>query len=501
MLPRAQLRPLLRRSTSGAQGWPVLTAEALAALGVAAFLLAAGAALRLDPLTRIAQVSILARLQLSTLVVVGVLMVLLLAARRWPLASGVLTRTAWAGTSGVVSGVVAGGLAAGLHGATLPLNGLRGDSGQLVGWAQAALDGGSTVPPSYAPGPVWAITALSRLLDLAPAESLGDLQVLVTAVVGPLAYLAWRTVVSSPAAAAISLTATAPFLDPYKPFTSVSLVVAVPLFVRVVRMVRDGPGGSWWRQALCALALGALLGLVFLVYSGWFLWYAPGLAVTAAHAWWSGPRGHRPVLVLAGVAVGFLGVTWSYLSGALAAGPVADDYQYQDTRSDPAVFATWFGDSPVEPPQTVQTFGVLAGVDVATVLVLVGAGLAVACCWTSWVVRTLMWCLAGAWVLRLWYAGQMVETGLVQLYPRTSTVLLHASIVMSTLVALHLLRAVLRWARTRGHSDSSALARYVAVGVVVTALLSGFLGSATADRYLPRDDLSVARMAWRAHTD
>jgi galactan 5-O-arabinofuranosyltransferase len=115
--------------------------------------------------------------------------------------------------------------------------------------------------------------------------------------------------------------------------------------------------------------------------------------------------------------------------------------------------------------------------------------------------------LAGAWLLRFWLASQMYATGAVQLYPRTSAEILYCLLLL-TVVAV---RYGLRWARDRlavpdrrDNGRPTEVAAAVAgvparVGLLCAALLLALsMGSAIADRYLPRNDGSVGLLAYVA---
>ena len=137
--------------------------------------------------------------------------------------------------------------------------------------------------------------------------------------------------------------------------------------------------------------------------------------------------------------------------------------------------------------------GELAGVGVFVLVLVVGLGLAVALGGRRTPVLTLCALLAGAWLLRLWFAAQAYATGAVQLYPRTSAEILYCLLVLSVFAV----RYGVRSAGDRLPRASSPLA--TTIGGLCAALLLGLsIGSAVADRYQPRNDGSVGQLAYVA---
>ena len=184
-----------------------------------------------------------------------------------------------------------------------------------------------------------------------------------------------------------------------------------------------------------------------------------------------------------------------------------DRYFYFDTAVDPAYIAMWRNDLPGNtgpwPPP-----GELAGVGVFTLLLVIGLGGAVALGGRRTAVVTLCSVLAGAWLLRLWFASQMYATGTVQLYPRTSAEILYCLLLLVGVrgaVRVRARREPARGARGPGQGRRSGWApvRRPAVAATVGGLCAALLfalsaGSSLADRYLPRNDGSVARLAYVA---
>lgn len=484
----APARPRSRRTLVLSAG-----AEIVTAFGAAALSVQLSRSIRVDPLDRVGQVSGLAGLGLR-FVLVGLVVLALCAAasRAGEGVRRVVERCACAAVAGLATGLVAGGILLALRGTDWPLFADRGDSGQLIRWIDDLL-AGRGIPAEYPPAVLHVTAALAELTGISTPEALRAVQVVGTAVFGPLAYLAWRLVLPAGWALAVALLAAFPLLEPYKPYTTVVLVALVPVLVVLLSTLRRAASLSWTRIAVTGLGAGVALGVLFLVYSGWFVWSAPG-AVVAAGLLLPWRRAALRGLALLGLAsVGLTAVALPHLVGLLsAAGDVQDRYFYFDTSVEPAYIAMWRNDLPGDvgpwPPP-----GELAGVGVFTLLLVVGLGAAIALAGRRTVVLTAALLVAGAWVLRFSFAAQMYETGSVQLYPRTTPQILFCLVVMSVLAV----RAGL--ARLPRPSAAPPSRTPVALGGLAAALLLALsMGSSLADRHLPRDDGSTAVLAWVA---
>ena len=468
-------------------------AEVVTAFGTAALAVQLSRSIRVDPLDRVGQVSGLAGLGLR-FVLAGLLVLALCAAvsRAGVGVRRTVERCACAAVAGLATGLVAGGILLALRGTDWPLFADRGDSGQLIRWVDDLL-AGRGIPAEYPPAVLHVTAALAELTGTSTPEALRAVQVVGTAVFGPLAYLAWRLVLPAGWALAVALLAAFPLLEPYKPYTTVVLVALVPVLVVLLSTLRRAASLSWARIAVTGLEAGVALGVLFLVYSGWFVWSAPG-AVVAAGLLLPWRRAALRGLALLGLAsVGLAAVAFPHLVGLLsAAGDVQDRYLYFDTSVEPAYIAMWRNDLPGDtgpwPPP-----GELAGVGVFTLLLVVGLGAAIALAGRRTVVLTAALLVAGAWVLRFAFAAQMYETGSVQLYPRTTPQILFCLVVLSVLAV----RAGL--ARLPRPSAASPSRTPVVLGGLAAALLLALsMGSSLADRYLPRDDGSTALLAYVA---
>jgi hypothetical protein len=489
---------------AGAHRWParvaVGTGEVVAAVGAALGVVQLSRSVVVDPLDRVGQVSGLAALDLRFVGLGLLVLAACVAATRRPAAWAVVSRLACAAVAGLASGLVAGGVLLALRGTAWPLFANWGDSGQLIRWADDIL-AGRPVPADYPPLVLHLIARWAELTGDSTAGALRTSQILGTALYGPLAYLSWRLVLTPVWALAAALVAAMPLLEPYKPYTTVVLVALVPVLIAFLRVLRRAGTLTWARVGLVGVATGGALGVLFTVYSGWFLWSAPGalVAVLVVFPWRAAPL--RGVALLGLAVCGLVAVAWPHLLGLLrAAGTVQDRYFYFDTATEPAYIAMWRNDLPGDvgpwPPP-----GELAGVGVFTVLLVIGLGVAVAVAGTRTAVLTLGTLMAGAWLLRFWIASQMYATDTVQLYPRTSAEILFCLLLLAVFAALYGGRRLQEaWrARTVAGNGGPPRPAVAAIGALCAALLLAlFMGSATADRYLPRNDGSVGLLAYVA---
>jgi hypothetical protein len=467
--------------------------EVIVSIGAAALSVQLSRAIVVDPLNRVGQVSGVAGLDfrylLLALVVVGAC---LLAEWRGGPAWPVVRRCAYAAVAGLTTGLIAGGILLALRGTDWPLFANDGDSGQLMRWADSVI-AGRPIPADYPPAIIHLIAWGSVLTGESTAYTLRALQVAGVALFGPAAYLSWRLLLAPGWALAVTLIAALPLLEPYKPYTTVVLVVLVPVLIALLSQLRRVAAASWRRIAAVGLGTGVALGLLFDLYSGWFLWSGPGVlaAALALFPWRTMPA--RGLALLGAAGAGLIVVAAPHLLGLLAAaGSTQDRFFYFDTDVDPAYFAMWRHDlpgpvGPWPPP------GELAGVGVFVLLLIVGLGLAVALGGRRTTIVTLSALLAGAWLLRLWFASQAYATGTVQLYPRTSAEILYCLLLLSVFAVRY---GVCRVGERLPRGVSPVA---VTVGGLCAALLLGLsIGSSVADRYQPRNDGSVGLLAYVA---
>jgi galactan 5-O-arabinofuranosyltransferase len=466
--------------------------ELVVALGVSAAFAATCLGIKIDASERVGQVSLLAAVELRFLLfaIPTVLCMAVAAKARGGAHFELASRLGCAAIAGLASATIAGGILAILHGAQYGLGAKIGDSNVLAIWADTVRHGG-TAPELYPPFEIHLIAWISDLLGITTAYAIKPFQILGLLLVGPVSYASWRLLLRPGWALAISVVATLPLIDPFRPYPFFVLVVFVPLAVRLLEILRGAADASKLELLRAGIGLGLGLGVLCLVYSGWFMWSAPGFLVAAAYVfpWRRGSR--NGVFFCTVAAIAFFAVTARYVIGVLHAPPIKDGFIYFDSRAEPMYIAMWRGDLPgifeklgLWPPA-----GELAGVGVFTLVLVAGLGVAIMLGRGRTVVLGVISMMLGAWVLRLWYAEHMWKTGLVQLYPRTTAELLYCSLILCGFAVFF---AVERHSRLRTPSA-------VIGGSCAVLLLSGFAASATLDRFMPKLDCrDYGYLAWRA---
>ncbi|MEV4611733.1 hypothetical protein AB0K43_03915 [Kitasatospora sp. NPDC049258] len=494
----------------------LLALEAAVAFAGALLLPLLARSFKLDPLNRIAQVSGLAAIQLR-FAVLGLLLVGVVAlamrlrrGRHFDLA----TRIASAGVAGLASGFVAAGAVVALLGTPWPMFGLNGDSGRIVEWAQAVAHGLPSPSPVYPPLPLYTLGYYAEWFHGGnTAYAFKDLQILGAAAFGPLVYLAWRMLLSPIRALAFGVVPAFTLIDAYKPYSQTVLVLLVPTLVALVVALRASGTASWRSLLLKGAGLGALLGVLFLTYSGWFLWSAAGVlfAVLVYFPWRAGRL--KGLSFMAATLAAFLVVAGRYLLVMLTEGQATKDYVFRfDNFTDPAYYLMWRTDMPGKvgdwPPP-----GEFGGVGLFAVLTFVCLGAAVWMGFRKPMVITIVAMFLSAWVMRMYIASHMYETMTVQLYTRTNNQLLYCGMILCGLVA-HLIS--LRLAERRsgavpaaGGGGPALLGGSIGVpgrpaAVIGTLcgllLLLGTVSSSMADRYMPGQDGTYRILPWVSHT-
>ncbi|GAA0692562.1 hypothetical protein GCM10010193_53880 [Kitasatospora atroaurantiaca] len=489
-------------------------AEAAVALGVGVAFMVWARNIHVDPLIRIGQVSGLAKLQFrAALLALPLLAVVLYAAhrsdhRRFRL----LLRLGCAAVAGLGTGIVAGGIAVALRGTPWGLGGQDGDPATLQGYAESFLRG-EGLPDLYPPGFVVLLAEWTKYLRPGHVGyALKDLQLLLSAVFGPLCYLAWRSLLRPAWALAVALPAAILFLDPIRPYSHLVMVLMLPLLGRLLTELSRVRALSIPSALLRGVALGAAFGLLFLGYSGWFVWSAPGalVGILALVPW----RHGRSALARAGVLLGGTALAAGLVGAPLLlrmaqhGAAAVDRYAYFDVYIDPAYVMGWRYDRSGWPASWAwPPPGELAGQGTFTLLVLAGLALALALGLRRPAVVAALSCLAGAWVLRFWFAGHMQRDQAVMLYPRTTWLILYALITLTVLAAMLLSGGVqAAWQRLTARQAVRLprfLGRRLAAGSLCgLAVFGAMAGSWSANRYMPSDPAKgdMGLDAWRSHT-
>jgi galactan 5-O-arabinofuranosyltransferase len=469
--------------------------EAVIAVGLALGFLAWSLTIDVNPMNRRGQVSGLAQLQFRLAVCVLVLVVGLVVAQR--LLRGrhrhVLVAIGCAAVAGLATGLVAGGMAVALRGTRYGLWAGDGDYAWILYWVNKMATH-QPVPDYYPPLYLDLLRLLSSWTGQPPIYVVKPVQLVGTALFGPAAYLCWRLVLRPGWALGIGLVAAFPFIEPVKPYTQVALVMLIPILIALLRRVRRADEASLAGVAWAGVRYGAALGVLFLLYFGWFVWGALGVLVAfAVLAPWRRAAGR--VVLLAGSAVAvFLALTWRYVRGLVdPSGGIADNYFYFDTNTDPAYFGMWRNDRPgaiVEslwPPPAEW-----AGVGLFTIALAVGLGGALWLGWRRTPVVVVGLFAASAWFLRMYLAGQSYASGLVRLYPRTTMVLLYSTLILAGFAVKYAVEAVLARARRSATGPGTdVVGRFAPAGIPVglalipLVFLFASAGSNWVDRYLP----------------
>lgn len=478
-------------------GRPSITvAEGTIAVVTAVAFTASCLAIRVKPTSRLGQISGLASLELRfflfSVVLVGVLV---FAARskareRFPEA----TRLVCAAAAGLATSLVAGGILVALRGTHWGLYTKGGDITKLAEWA-GSLNRGESIPPLYPPLSLAVLAKCSALFHVPPDYAIKWLQIAGTAAFGPIAYLCWRLLLRPQWAFAIGIVATIPLIDPYKPYPNLVLVAFLPVSILFLKNLRELTSWSTAQVVRRAVVFGGAFGVMCLMYSGWFKWAAPGLFVAALYLapWKAGRR--NALTFLAVSLIVFLLLSANYLLGVFfdPAAKFADTYVYFDVRVEPMYIAMWRNDLPgvlaTWPP-----IGELGGVGLFMIALFVGLAVAIALGRRSTLVIALVAVMIGAWFWRFWYAHSLFDTKLVQLYPRTTPLILCCLIALSGMAVY--------WLVARLPSDHQLRSPWAVIGAMCgLLLLFASSGSATADRYMPSNTTppGVGWLAWNAH--
>ncbi|GAA2777392.1 hypothetical protein [Crossiella cryophila] len=468
--------------------WLAPVLEVVVALLALTILLAWSGTVDVDPLDRLGQVSGLAGLQIRFAVLGLAVIAGLVLAARLRTGTELAGRLTAAAVAGLAGGLVGGGVLVGLRGTAWALNANHGDSGVLIRWAEGLLRG-EVMPSNYPPLSVYALAGWTWLTGEPAGFALQDVQIIGVSLFAPLAYLAWRLVLRPGWALGIGVVSTLPLIDPYKPYANLVLVVFLPVLIRFLRTLRRADRASYRGLLLGGAAFGIGFGVLFLTYSGWYVWSAPGAVLTLLllFPWKTAPG--KGLAFVGATLVTFVLVSLRHLDGLLSgAGTTKDQYFYFDVLTDPAYFAMWLGDKPGRitswPPA-----GELGGVGLFTIVLITGLALALALGLRRTAVLTVVACLTGTWLLRFYFASRMYAENAVQLYPRTVAEILYCLLVL-TGYAVFL--AVERFGVPRPRFVLPAR-----VGLLAAMLLLlGSAGSAIADRHLPRNDNSAGSLAW-----
>ncbi|MFD3761022.1 hypothetical protein [Streptomyces sp. NPDC058622] len=503
-----------------AKRWVLILAEALVSVVAALGYTLLCSRIGVNPLNRIGQVSGLAKMQeYAALVGLPLLAVLLYTAYRGRLARHQLVkRMVCAALAGLSTGVVAGGVVVALNGTPWPLGGQEGDPSVLVEMANSFLAGESMsgiYPPGF-PG-LMAVWAQLRYGGLGGnGFALHDFQIFFSALVGPMAYLSWRLLLRPFWALLIAVPASVLFLDPIRPYSHVVMIVLLPLLGYCLLELRKAGARSVKSVLLRGAGMGVIFGVLFLWYSGWYVWAAPGVGLLFLFLFpW---RAGAPVVKRAAAYVGAVLVTAGAIGAPLLyqmarlGAQTPDRYAYLTVYVDPAYVMGWSSDrSGKLTYQDWPVSGEMAGQSGFTLLLLLGVGLGVGLGLRHIMVCTAAATLAGAWLARFWFASNMAQEKAVQLFPRTTWIIMYCLMILCVLGMMALVQRSSGWAeRTLRPAGADPAVRVVprrvvqqlAAGMVCAVALFATMGASwSVNRYMPTPESTntMGLDAWRAH--
>ena len=480
-----------------------------------------------NPVARDGQIAGLASLQFR-LAVLGIPLlaaVALISLRATAPVRQSAVRYAAPAVAGLVSGFLAGGLVFMLRGTPWPINGFSGDTGRLIYWTGSVIRTGS-FQDIYPPGiPHFAAWVAENFYGGDARLVFKPLLIALIAVTCPLVYLAWRMLLKPLPALGVAVLGTVSQYMPYKQYSPLILLLLIPVIGKLAQWLRGSPSFSLKGALLRGLWLGVMNGVLFMTYSGWHVFSFPGtVALVLCFFPWrkAGREGRiKGLLLLGGTGAAFLAISGSYALKMLRASGTKDLWCSQITLTQPAYigegpFSLTSWNKPGEYPDFSSTF---AGMNLFTIAMVVGLGLAVALGLRRPAVATLVACFGGAWLMRFYFASRMVKDQNIRLFPHTTFEIqytLTALAVLGCVLAVErlglLAKAVTLLTREReaalpGLPSLSSLpglqpVRLAAVGALAALLLAGGLaGSATNDEYMPAppSEHTGGSLAWAAH--
>lgn len=471
--------------------------EAVAAVATTAAFTYLSTNIKVSPLDRLGQVSGEASLDFRfTVASVALITALCVAAKlRGGEYLAMTWRLACAALAGLLSGLVAGGLVVALRGTPAGLGGEIGDTGVLAKLAEA-MRGGQSELGLYPPLQVKLIAWLADLLGMSALHAMKPFQIIGIAAMGPATYLAWRLLFRPGWALGIGVVAMLPLLEMYRSYPFLSLAVFVPVMVSFFKRLRYAADRAPHQLVLAGVGYGLTLGVLFLLYSGWFLWSTYGAIATGLIVFpWR--RGWRRGVLFGGVAaVVFVLVTVRYVLSVAGEPQMRDEFFYFDCYIEPAYIAIWGAARPVS-PDVWPPPGELGGVGVFTLVLAAGLGLAVLLGRTRTLVIAVAAMMTSSWLLRFWRAHLMFKTKLVQLYPRTTAEIGYCLAIL-TGFAVYVLVERARRRSPADHPLRSASAPIGAMCALALVFLSS--GSRINDAYMPNKSTdSHGWVAWMGH--
>ncbi len=428
--------------------------------------------LRVDALDLTNQVSSIGSMMFAFAIAIA-LPTAILAVLDWRRPNRYTKRAAAALLAGSTSGMVAGGIAVALSGTSCAINSLGGDSGRLAIWAARP----DLLPAEYPPLVPKLIGILSTLTGTPEPHTWKALSIALIALFGPVLYVLWRFIASALQSLFFGPLIGMAYLDPYKPFVSLGLGTTVFGIVAAGLYLRNKPTAK-----LAPILIGLLVGITVLIYPGWIPWVALGfLAYLALLPWRTQWRPQLRFLALAGLAL-LVTAGWWVLGALPSVSGIQDRFFYHDVWVRPTYFAAWFDDAP-ELGVRLPPFGPLGGVDDFTVLLFLAVFVGVWLKGRSTLVFMLGSVFAGAWVWKMMLAGQMRETGLVQLFPRGNAVMLATALIISAVALI----SILRWIAGKIEPGNRLGVPLATAALLILPLVIATTASSITTRYMPSD--------------
>lgn len=444
---------------------------------------------------RVGHVSALAAMQIPFFLIASLSLFLILVSPHIPKFRELALLFSPALLAGAATGYIAGSINIALAGTNWPLFGSSGDSGVILEWIRTYISG-QPLPETYPPGYLWLISGIATIFH-APVEFSAKLaQIVATAAIGPIGYIAWRLVVGPFMSLALGVVAMLPLISPYKPYPNLMLVVLLALVVRFVIDLRRVSNADRRWAIVRGLLIGAGVGITALIYSGWFVWSALGIfAVVLLNFPW---RAGKTIVVnslwfMGSTLVAILGIGGVHLipmlRETLFGHAVSDSYFYSDTFVDPAYYVMAQSDQSDGtgwPP-----LGELGGVGVFMMLLAISVAIAIAFSWKNPIVQVSLLVIASALAARYFVATLMVYRNAVYLWPRTQAVLIFALLLIGA-VALRYLWNLLKEVRPQGGKLMS-----IRAGLIVAfALVLSSSISSISSAYYPMDSNTTSKFAF-----
>jgi galactan 5-O-arabinofuranosyltransferase len=466
--------------------WPGVALELAIAWLVALAYLATCSSIRIDPLDRAGQVSGLAALSYRFMwFAVPLIVALIVVAKRRPARWDLAVRIACAAFAGLASAIVAGGVLCMLRGTSYGLAANTGDSVVLADWAQRIQQGVPT-PGLYPPLQIHLIAWISDLRGVNTTFAVKSFQLIGILAFGPAGYAAWRLVLRPTWALGLGVVCALPLLDAYRVYPFLTLIVFLPVVLAFLENLRRASDQPVRALAIRGVAYGLGLGVLFLLYSGWFEWSIPGVLIATLWVFpWRAGGARRGAALCGAALVVFLGVTGYSILRVIAALPIQDYFQYFDSTVEPAYIAMWRGDLPGGLLHLWPPVGELGGVGLFTVVLCAGWAASIALGARRTVVMATSWIMVGTWLLRFRHARLMWKTKMVQLYPRTTAEILYCLLIL-TGFAIYLYTEDKRAQAPETSPLRSAWGGIAALCGIALLVMSA--GSAIVDRYMPRPE-------------